>query len=70
MFWVQQSIICGQIAARSGESELSTHSLHIFRLHCTINPPLSSPKPSALRVCASKHSNSGSMSLCANDTRA
>jgi hypothetical protein len=47
-----------------------THCLDILRLHRTMKPPLSSPNPSALRVWASKHSSSGSISLCARDTRA
>lgn len=52
------------------ERALVTYSRHIFKLQPTTKPPFSSPKPSALCVCASKHSNSGSMSLCARDTRA
>lgn len=47
-----------------------TYNRHILRLQCTRNPPLSSPNPSAFRVWASKHSSSGSISLCARDTRA
>ena len=50
--------------------EVCTHFRHIFELHFTTNPPFSSPKPSALRVCASKHSSSGSISLCARENRA
>lgn len=47
-----------------------THCRHIFKLHPVTNPPLSSPKPADLRVCASKHSISGSISLLDKETRA
>ena len=47
-----------------------THSRHILRPQRTTKPPFSSPNPSDFRVWASKHSNSGSMSLCARETRA
>lgn len=47
-----------------------THCRHIFKLHPVTNPPLSSPKPADLRVCASKHSISGSISLWDEETRA
>ena len=40
-----------------------THSRHIFKLQRIKKPPFSSPNPSDLRVLASKHSSSGSMSL-------
>lgn len=54
----------------SADETETTYSRLIFKLHLTTNPPFKSPNPSDFRVCASKHSNSGSMSLCASDTRA
>lgn len=48
----------------------ATHKREVLRLHRTMKPPFSSPNPSDLWVCASKHSSSGSMSLCARETRA
>jgi hypothetical protein len=47
-----------------------THWRHISKLHPVTNPPLSSPKFPDLRVCASKHSISGSISLWDKETRA
>lgn len=68
--WFESSNLPGDIVSAIQNRAACTYILHICKLHFTRNPPFSSPKPSALRVCASKHSSSGSISLCANDTRA
>ena len=60
----------GYELSRKGKKICRTYMRHILRLHRTMNPPFSSPNPSALCVWASKHSNSGSMSLWAKETRA
>lgn len=64
-----------EIEGRRKKSEIwtqfcVTYCLHMPRLQRIMNPPFSSPNPSAFLVCASKHSISGSISLWASETRA
>jgi hypothetical protein len=83
MLYLEESVTQGEAEGSSLDSEDCdtlrepkqlakniTHFRDILRLQRTKKPPLSSPNPSALRVCASKHSSSGSMSLWARETRA